>query len=134
VHSVYVSDTHPLLWHMASDARLSAAAQKALAEVDSGHSELFVPAVVVAEMYMAVERKRVPVQREALARVITQWRKAPNIRLSDLTSDLVEHAMNLTAIPDIFDRLIVAETLERGAVLITKDSVISDSKLVPVVW
>lgn len=32
------------------------------------------------------------------------------------------------------DRLIVAETLRRGAVLITKDQEITKSGLVPVLW
>jgi len=39
-----------------------------------------------------------------------------------------------TAIPDIFDRLVVAEAQRLGVPLITRDTAISASELVEVVW
>jgi len=39
-----------------------------------------------------------------------------------------------TSIPDIFDRLIVAETISRGVPLVTRDPVIRQSGLVSTIW
>lgn len=41
---------------------------------------------------------------------------------------------NLASIPEMHDRLIVAETLRRGATLITKDKHIITSGVVTVIW
>ncbi|WP_437611276.1 hypothetical protein WMF20_05460 [Sorangium sp. So ce834] len=40
----------------------------------------------------------------------------------------------MTAIPDIFDRLIVAEAIHRRTPLISKDAVIRRTALVATVW
>jgi hypothetical protein len=42
----YVTDTHPLLWHLAA---LGRNAEAAFDEADSGHATMVVPAIVLAE-------------------------------------------------------------------------------------
>ena len=41
---------------------------------------------------------------------------------------------NLTAIPEMHDRIIVAAAIEYGAALITFDRTITESGLVKVIW
>jgi PIN domain nuclease of toxin-antitoxin system len=48
--------------------------------------------------------------------------------------EVVLASHTLTAIPDIFDRLIVMEALARGVPLLSKDSVIERSGVVTTVW
>ncbi len=63
------------------------------------------------------------------------WMKSqPNYELMPLDPELVISSHTLTAIPDIFDRLIVAEALRLNLPLITRDSVIRASGLVNVIW
>jgi len=85
-------------------------------------------------MAMVVEKKRVPVTTANLSKVIQQWIDADNVFMTDLTSGLVRQAMLLTTIPDIFDRLIVAEAQALHLPVITIDRAITQSQLVEVIW
>src|SRR5574337_1454 len=88
-----VGDTHALLWYMANDKRLGSSAEAILREVDNRQRVLIVPAVVVAEMLMAVEKQRVPVPMPALLAILRQWSVAPNVRMTPLTPELILDAM-----------------------------------------
>jgi PIN domain nuclease of toxin-antitoxin system len=130
----YITDAHPLLWHLANDPRLSNRARAVLAEADAGRANLIIPAVALAEMLMVVEKGRLPIPPADLAESIRRWQAARNVELASLTPDVVLAAMRLTAIPEIFDRLIVAEVRARGLPIITKDEDIAGSGLVSVIW
>ena len=54
--------------------------------------------------------------------------------ITDLTFTRALDLRKLTAIPEMHDRLIVAEAVASGATLITKDLSITNSGIVPVVW
>jgi PIN domain nuclease of toxin-antitoxin system len=56
----YAADAHAMLWHLFEPRRLGAGARAAFADADSGSSRVFLPAVVVAEMIMVIERGRLP--------------------------------------------------------------------------
>lgn len=129
-----VADTHTLIWHLLGSSKLSPNAQMALQQVDSGQGILIIPAVVLAELFMVVERKRIALSPAVFAAAVKTWQTAENIRLTSLTPDIVVESAYLTAIPDIFDRLIVTETRRLGIPLITMDPVITNSQLVPVIW
>ena len=131
----YVVDTHALVWSMYSPARLGRAAAAVFAEVEVGEARLHVPAVVVAEVLMVVERGRLP--GVAMAHLLPQleaMRSSENYNLVPLLPEVVIASHTLSAIPDIFDRLIVAEALARGLPLITRDGVIHGSGLVATIW
>ena len=65
---------------------------------------------------------------------MASFQPSSTYQINALTLPLVPKAMQFTQIADIFDRLIVAETQAVGAKLITVDSEISGSGIVPVVW
>jgi PIN domain nuclease of toxin-antitoxin system len=116
-------------------ARLGRAAAVVFADVDAGQARLHVPAVVVAETLMVVERGRLP--GVAMAHLLPQldaMRTSDNYNLVPLLPEVVIGSHTLTAIPDIFDRLVVAEALARGVPLISKDRIIRGSGLVATVW
>jgi PIN domain nuclease of toxin-antitoxin system len=58
----------------------------------------------------------------------------PNYSILPLDLDVVKAAYGLRILADPSDRLIVATALTLGLSLITADSTIADSGLVPVVW
>lgn len=131
---VFVTDTHALVWHLFNPARLGSKATAAFQKVQQGQAVLIMPLVVIAEMAMVVEKGRVSATMGQFQAVIAQMQSSTNYQINALTLPLVLTAMRLTQIADIFDRLIVAETQAVNAKLITVDSEIAGSGIVPVVW
>jgi PIN domain nuclease of toxin-antitoxin system len=80
---------------------------------------------------MLVEKRRRAVDA---TNIFAALQAAPGFRFTSLTPQTALRIQSLTALPDIHDRLIVAEALESGATLITRDEAITASGLVPVVW
>jgi len=131
----YVADTHALLWHFYAPKQLGGAARQALARVDEGAARAWIPAVAMAEALMVAERGRIGgLTLEGLLSQFEVLRDADNYRLSSLTPDTVLASHRLQVIPDIFDRLIVAETLHRRLPLLTRDPIIQASQVVATVW
>ena len=131
----YVTDAHALLWHLFDSRRLGPAAQSALLAGDSGVSQIYVPAVVVAEMIMVVQRGRLPaVAMPELLTQLNNMQARTSYTLLPLLPETIIGSHTFTAIPDIFDRLIVAEARRLGLPLITRDATIGASGLVSVVW
>lgn len=131
----YIVDTQAMIWFMFASNRLKQGARSALRDAVAGNAKIYLPAVVIAEMIMIVEKRRIP--GAAMAQLVNHlnWMKSQlNYELLSLDPDLVISSRALTAIPDIFDRLIVAEALRLGLPLITSDSVIHSSGLVNVIW
>ena len=131
----YVTDTHPLLWNLFTPKRLGRAAFAVFREVDRGNAKLYAPAIVVSEMLMVIEKVRIPnATMPDLLDEIDLMQLSPYHELLPLWPATAVTSRTLTSIPDIFDRLIVAEALRLGLPLITHDSVITNSGLVNVVW
>lgn len=131
----YVADTHPLLWNLFIPKRLGRAAFAVFREVDRGNAKLYVPTIVVSEMLMVVEKSRIPnVTMQDLLDEISLMELSQYHQLLPLLPETAVASRTLTAIPDIFDRLIAAEALRLGLPLITHDSVITNSGSVSVVW
>ena len=119
----YVADTHALLWYLGGSPLLGVAARTAFDEAANGTSQVSVPAIALAEL---VQRKRIGQSH--------RLRSAAGFRLTSLSPEVALRTRFLTALPDIHDRLIVAEALETGATLITRDQLIATSGLAPTVW
>ena len=133
--SELVTDTHALLWHLYLPSRLGAAARAAFAETDAGRNRIYIPALVVAESLMVVQKGRLEgVELETLVAHLGAAFRSDNYVLSDLEARMVLDSHPFAVIPDIFDRLIVVEAVSRGLSLLTRDPVIRDSGLVPTVW
>ena len=131
----YVVDAHSLLWHLFAPRRLGSAARVALLAGDSGTSEIYLPAVVIAEMIMVIQRGRLPgVAMPQLLTHLNFIQSRANYILLPLLPETVIASHTLTAIPDIFDRLVVAEARRLGVPVLTRDATISASGLVSVAW
>jgi len=131
----YVADANAIAWHLFARQRLGNAALAALDEAEAGRAKIFIPAVAVAEVIMVVEKHRLQgATMPQLEIELGLMQQSANYELLPLLPDLVISSRTLTAIPDIFDRLIVAESLRFGLPLITSDTVIRSSGLVNVIW
>ena len=131
----YVADAHALLWHMYSPQRLGRAAQEVFSNADEGHTCIHIPAVVVAEVIMVVEKGRLPgASIEHLVHHLQAMTESENYSLTPLLPETVIASHEHAAIPDIFDRLIVTEAILHQLSIVTRDPSIQQSGLVSTVW
>ena len=133
--SLFVCDTHALVWRLLEDRRLGPAANAAFDDADAGKATIHIPAVVLAEAAMVAEKKRVTgwslAEFAILADAISG---ASNYVLTELTPALVLRSVELTSVPDIFDRLIATEAIAAGAGLITRDPIFASCRNLVTVW
>lgn len=133
-NKIYVADTHTLLWHLFDPSRLSIIAFEAFQEIGQNEALLHLPAVVIAEALMIIEKKRVQGTQTQFEQLLQQMNTSDNYRIGQLDLTIVLKAAQYRQIKDIFDRLIVAEASLLNAPLITRDEEITASTLVPIIW
>lgn len=63
-----------------------------------------------------------------------RFKKSPNIEYVDFDYESALQLRDLTAIPEMHDRIIVAAAIEYQATLISFDKTITASNLVDVIW
>ncbi|MCC6500524.1 MAG: type II toxin-antitoxin system VapC family toxin [Anaerolineales bacterium] len=128
--SDYISDTHALIWYLSGSSRLGDGAREVFDSVMDGDARIFIPAIVVAELMMFSEkRKNIEVEK-----VLAKLRSISGFEFLALLPETAEKIRDLTVLPDIHDRLIVAEALLQKMPLLSIDESITKSKLVDVVW
>lgn len=131
----YVADTHALIWYLFAESRVGNQALTVLTDAAAGNTRIYIPAVVIAEMIMVVEKRRIPgITMSQLEIELELMRNSASFEFLPLFPETVIQSRTLTAIPDIFDRLIVADALRLGLPLLTGDSVIHASGLVATIW
>jgi PIN domain nuclease of toxin-antitoxin system len=132
----YIADTHAVLWHIFPGPRyLSPVAQAIFDACEKGKEQIVIPAVVLAEMIAIVERGRLPDGTvPLLLDRIKVMQSGTNYRFLSLRTQTILESHSLTAIPEIFDRLIVADARRLGFPVITRDQQIINSGLVSTVW
>lgn len=127
----FVTDTHALVWYLTNLPNLSAAARAVFRGAAAGANQILVPAIVVAELIMMVEKRRTTLNA---AHVITALESAIGFQLVPLTVPIVLRIQDAPTLPDLHDRLIVATALNFDATLITQDRAITQSGLTPILW
>lgn len=130
----FVTDTHPLIWSLFAPKRLSVTAIDLFTRANRGEHIIFIPAVVIAEAIMVVEKGRVKGTVSELLHGLSLLQASGSYQLLDLHPDTVIASHALTVIPDIFDRLVVAEAQRLALPLITRDGSISAAGAVATVW
>ncbi|ATZ61587.2 MAG: PIN domain-containing protein [Methanosarcinales archaeon Met12] len=58
VFSMFVVDTHALLWHLTEDTKLGRKAKEVLDKADRGETTAVIPAIILAEALFILEKKR----------------------------------------------------------------------------
>ena len=127
---VYVVDTHTLWWYLTEDSNLSPAAAQIFELAHEGQATIVVPAIVVAEFYYTSVKLQQPYTPSDLVRAINS---RANIETADLGMVQLEMLDKLLDVPEMHDRLIAAEVVLRGGVLVTRDRAIAAST-VPTLW
>lgn len=127
----YVADTHALYWYLLDSPRLGANASKALDEADNGLALIYLPAIVLAELYYMNKKYGRPLD---FALAVRELRRSSQFVLLTFnpedTLDFDAHA----AIPEMHDRMIAGVALRLGAPCLTRDNQIVNSGLVSTIW
>ncbi|HVB40346.1 MAG TPA: type II toxin-antitoxin system VapC family toxin [Terriglobales bacterium] len=123
-------DTCTFLWLATGDAALSATARAAITTPDN---DLFLSSVSAAEIAVKYRRKRLRLAA-APDRLVPVMRRRHRITKLPLTEAA---ALGVARLPDLhrdpFDRLLIAQALAHGLVLVTPDEAIRRYP-VPTLW
>ena len=108
-------DTHILLWWSANDRRLSAEARAHIANADN---DVLVSAATFWELAIKQQLRRIDIDLRGLQVAIAE---------DGFLEQPIEvaHTLRLKTLPDLhrdpFDRLLIAQTIDIGARLLTRD-------------
>ena len=132
--SIYVTDTHPLIWYAANQkAKLSKRALRVFEKASANQALIYVPTPALWEITLLIKAGQI-----SLPQPFAQWAAALNsqfgFEISLLDTAVLETAMKVRINGDPFDEVIVATALALDLPLITKDAAITDSQLVEVIW
>jgi PIN domain nuclease of toxin-antitoxin system len=132
--SLYVTDTHPLLWYSTETyKKLSPQVLRIFKRASNGEALIWVPAMALWEAGLLERIKRVKFKlpfREWSQALIAQ----PGFALAPLDSHVVDSALAVQQGMDVFDLSILATARAKDLPLITKDTTITQSKAVEVLW
>ena len=129
-----VADTHVIVWYLGGAvSRLGRGARRWLDRADGVNVEVCVSTVSLWEVALLEEAGRV-----RLPAGFTAWcdaiDAAPGLRVEPVVRADIERARDVRLLRDPNDRLIVGAALRLGVPLLTADTRVTDSGVVPVVW
>jgi len=127
----YVSDTHALLWYLINSPALGVNARLAFDEADAGQALIYIPAIVIAELYYLNEKKGQPLDFR------TKYASLAQSKQFVLLPFYPSHTLDFdvcSAVPEMHDRMIAADALRTKAPLLTRDAQVASSGVVATVW
>lgn len=127
----YVVDTHALLWYLSADRKLGKKAKQALAKAESGEAQLVIPIVVLLEILVIIEKKRIKVTWSQFTKALIGF---PRLIVYPLGLELLSSIRNSNPGLELHDRIIVATAKIHQAPLITLDPEISQLGKVKILW
>ncbi|MEK7833996.1 MAG: PIN domain-containing protein [Acidobacteriota bacterium] len=127
----YVADTHALYWYLVASPNLSPAAKAAFDEGLRGQAVIYLPAIVLAELYYLNKKYSQPID---FAATFSLLQASPQfVFVSVEARDVLDFDAD-AATPEMHDRMIVGVTRRLAATCITLDPQIVNSGLVKTVW
>lgn len=129
----FVIDTVALVRHLEDD--LPPAADRAFRDAEAHRGRLFLPEIALAEFIYIALRGRIhaPNPRALIDEVVDQIRASEYLALSSLPPTAWDTFLQLN-VPELHDRLIVADAVYRGLPLITNDPAAGAVEGLRTVW
>ena len=132
--SVYVTDTHPLVWFTLNEQRnLSKPVLRVFESALSGTAFIHVPAMVLYEIAILEKQRKVDLTN-GFRRWTENLLSETGFGITHLEPDMIRTAVGFSFNGDPFDKAIAATAVELELPLITRDSAITDSGLVEILW
>lgn len=127
----FVADTHALFWYLTASPRLGANAKTAFDNGAKGNAVIYVPAIVLAELFFLNEKLAQPLDfNRELQRLELSWQ----FEFVAFEPDDVKDFAKNSAVPEMHDRIIVGVARRFSAACLSRDTKIVSSNLVKVVW
>lgn len=130
---MYVTDTHSFIYYaLAKPRKLGQAARQLFIDADEGKTVIYVPAIVLWEIWMTVKEGdfSLPMRFDHWCRALES---SPGFAVAPLGWQVVDESRRFP-FKDPFDCLIAGTATLLGMPLITKDRNIEDCNLVETVW
>ncbi len=131
IEPIYVVDTNALIWYLIGSNRLSRRAATIFEAAEGGECQIYVSAIIVAEMYFADKKWRF---FDDFAKTYADIKSKPYFRFFAFNADDVMDFGDDAAVPEMHDRMIAGFARRLNAPLITSDHVIAAANLVRIVW
>jgi len=126
----YVVDTMAVVLRL-EKRRISVHVKEVFVRAEAGQVELFIPAMVLAEIGYLSEKERIDTSLET---AMAYAEKCDTISVEPITAQIVVRAFEISDIPELHDRIIAATAIHRNAMLISNDPVIASSKFLKTLW
>ena len=127
-----VTDTHPLLFHAAGGRRLGPRARALFAAAEARDAIIYVPVVVIWEVTLLARAVRINLHRP-VREFFGDLFSSPSYQVHPMDPGQAFDAGELRALRDPFDALVCAAARDLDLPLITRDSAITDSRVVRVI-
>jgi PIN domain nuclease of toxin-antitoxin system len=132
----YILDTHALVWYLEGNSRLGSQAKATMTALES---EMVLPLIALAEATFLIEKGRIGIP--SISNLLTDVRNDDRIEIYPLTVAIFERSLTPEGllIPELHDRFIVStglylQDLGHTVSILTRDEIITDSGILPVVW
>ncbi|MCK4598796.1 PIN domain-containing protein [Candidatus Bipolaricaulota bacterium] len=122
--TLYVLDTHVLIWYFIGSNRLRQKLKERIDKARRRGGRLLVPTIVLSEALDVAEKGRVELDFAGMYRLI---REEPEFEIVGFGPDVFEETMRIREIQEIHERIIVATARFYEAGMLTKDRIIRDS-------
>lgn len=129
--NTYVVDTHALFWYLTASPRLSPRAKRTFDEGTRGEARIFIPAIVLAELFYLNEKFG---RQLDFAAELQRLRTGSSFELMPFLPDDTLDFDADRAVPEMHDRIIAGAARRIQAPLVTNDPQIVGSNLVPTIW
>jgi len=127
----YVADTHALFWYLTASSRLGIQAQRALDEGMHGQAIIYVPVIVLAELYFLNEKAGRPL---AFSAEYTRLQRSGQLVFVAFMPEEVLDFETDARVPEMHDRIIIGVARRLGAACLSQDPQIVQSGLVTTIW
>jgi PIN domain nuclease of toxin-antitoxin system len=131
-----IVDTHTLLWYLQADKKLGVQAKNIL---QNPKSRLIIPLIVLAEAQIIISKNRTNIT--SFSDLWQDIKADKRIEIYEITLEIFQRSLQPDAqkVPELHDRLIVStglylQDLGHNVVILTKDTLIVEANVLPIIW
>lgn len=128
---VYVLDTHAVVWFLEGSSRLGAAAKVAMS---NPNADLVVPTIVLVEAGFLYSKKRTSVDVGAVQQTLVAAANCVAYPLDEQVVSMIPTSLNIHDAIIVATALVYKNILKLPVEIVTKDTEIKTSGLVPTCW
>jgi len=126
----YLADTVAIIRYFSGSGYLPKKIKEIFLSADEGENVISISIISIVEIMYLAERNKIKLNLVEFKKKIEN---NPNYRIIDLDFDIIEVAKNIDGL-ELHDRLIVSTAKYLEIPIITSDEIITDSKIIEVVW